>query len=85
MSHQFATTAPIIKAAAHAFRPPKLTSVSQGAADTLMIRQPGGFSGPWSPDETPYMIEPMDMLASRNHEAGAMILKIHSIYDYIQS
>lgn len=73
MSHQFATTAPIIKAAAHAFRPPKLTSVSQGAADTLMIRQPGGFSGNWSPDETPYMIEPMDMLASRSHESVCFV------------
>jgi phage terminase large subunit GpA-like protein len=52
-----------------AFRPPRRVSVSQGAADILVIKQPGGTSGPWSPEETPYMIEPVDMLASRRHVA----------------
>lgn len=65
----FASTLPIVQGAAHAFRPPKRISVSEGAIDSLMIRQPGGYSGPWSPTETPYMVEPMDMLASRKHEA----------------
>lgn len=52
-----------------ALRPPNLVSVSQGAAGALMIKTPGGYSGPWDPDETPYMVEPVDMLASRRHEA----------------
>lgn len=56
-----------------AFRPPKRVSVSQGAAKELHIRQPGGYSGPWSADETPYMVEPMDMLASRRHEAVCFV------------
>lgn len=65
----FATAAPIIRSAADAFRPPRRVSVAQGAADALVIRQPGGYSGNWSPDEAPYMVEPMNMLASRRHEA----------------
>lgn len=53
--------------------PPKRVSVSQGAADTLIIKQPGGAAGPWNADETPYMVEPMDMLASRRHEAVCFV------------
>jgi len=68
-----ASAAPIIRAAAYAFRPPRRISVSEGAVDSLMIRQPGGYSGPWSPTETPYMIEPMNMLASRKHEAVCFV------------
>lgn len=52
-----------------AFRPPKRLSVSEGAAATLVIKQTGGPATPWNASETPYMTEPMDMLASRRHEA----------------
>jgi phage terminase large subunit GpA-like protein len=54
-----------------ALKPPLRVSVSQGAQSNLIIRQTGAAGGPWSPDETPYMVEPMDMLASRKHEAVA--------------
>lgn len=43
--------------------------VSEGAASNLVIKQTGGAGGSWSPDETPYMVGPMDALASREHEA----------------
>lgn len=56
-----------------ALRPPKRTSVSAGAAASLVIKQPGGYAGPWDADETPYMVEPMNMLASRQHEALAFV------------
>lgn len=52
-----------------ALRPATRMPVSIGAATNLVIKQPGGASGPWSADETPYMVEPMNMLASRRHEA----------------
>jgi len=52
-----------------ALRPPKRTSVSTGASESLVIKQPGGYAGPWDASETPYMVEPMNMLASRQHEA----------------
>ena len=70
---EYAAAAPIIRGAAEAFRPPKNLRVSQGAEQALMLRQPGGYSGPWSPTEAPYMIEPMDMLASRRHEAVCFV------------
>lgn len=56
-----------------AFRPPRRVSVSEGAAQALVIKQPGGYVGPWSPTETPYMVEPMDRLASRRHEAVCFV------------
>lgn len=62
-----------ICAAYPALMPPRRLSVSQGAANALVIKQPGGYVGPWSVDETPYMVEPMDMLASRRHEAVCFV------------
>lgn len=56
-----------------AFRPPRRVSVSQGAADILRIKQPGGYVGAWDAAETPYMVEPMDMLASRRHDTVAFV------------
>ena len=69
----FGSAWPILRDAATAFRPPRQVSVSQGAAQNLSIRQPGGYSGQWSAAEAPYMVEPMDMLASRRHEAVCFI------------
>jgi len=65
----FGSAWPIVRAAADAFRPPRRVSVSEGATRNLKIVQPGGYTGYWSASETPYMIEPMDLLASRVHEA----------------
>ena len=56
-----------------AFKPPKRVSVSKGAHENLFLRQPGGYVGPWSPEETTYMVEPMDMLASKRHEAVCFV------------
>lgn len=64
---------PILRGAAEAFRPPKSVIPSAGAAQALVIRQPGGYSGPWSATETPYMVEPLNMLASRRHESVCFV------------
>jgi phage terminase large subunit GpA-like protein len=48
-----------------ALRPPNRVSVSAGAAANLFIKRPGGAAGYWNPMETPYMVGPMDTLASR--------------------
>ncbi len=56
-----------------ALRPPKRVTVAEGVAQTLVINQPGGYIGPWSAEETPYMVEPMNMLASRTHEAVCFV------------
>jgi phage terminase large subunit GpA-like protein len=58
---------------AQALRPPRRVTVADGARDSLVIKQPGGYVGPWSADETPYMVEPMNMLASRRHEAVCFV------------
>lgn len=50
-----------------ALRPPKRVTVAEGAAKTLMIKRPGDAGTYWSAKRTPYMIEPMNMLASRRH------------------
>ncbi|MFM6981499.1 MAG: terminase gpA endonuclease subunit [Microbacteriaceae bacterium] len=56
-----------------AFRPPKRVSVSEGAANTLIIKQTGGTSAPWSAEETPYMVQAIDLLASRRHDAVCFV------------
>ena len=65
----FGSAWPIARAASEALRPPRRVTVSQGAAQNLKIVQPGGYTGYWSASETPYMVEPMDLLASRVHES----------------
>ena len=56
-----------------ALRPPNRMSVSEGAQKNLIVKQPGGSGGPWSPTETPYMPHPMDSLSSRTHEATIFV------------
>lgn len=56
-----------------AFRPPKRMTVAEGAAANLILKQTGGPATPWSPEDTPYMVEPMNMLASRRHEAVCFV------------
>lgn len=56
-----------------ALRPPNRMPVSQGAASNLFIKRPGGAAGFMSLTETPYMVEPMDMLASRTHSAVCFV------------
>ena len=73
MSSEFSSPWPIVRAAADAFRPPRRVSVSEGAAQNLVFQQAGGYSGNWSATEAPYMIEPMDMLASRRHESVCFV------------
>lgn len=48
-----------------ALNPPTRVPISVGASQNLIIKRPGGASGPWNPAETPYMIEPLDTLGSR--------------------
>lgn len=56
-----------------ALRPPNRVSISTGAASNLVIKQTGGAASQWSPNETPYMVEPMDMLASRQDDSVILI------------
>ncbi|MEM1191550.1 MAG: terminase gpA endonuclease subunit [Pseudomonadota bacterium] len=70
---QFAAALPIVHEAARAFRAAQRLSVAEGIKNSLVIRQPGGFSGPWDARETPYMVEPVNSLASRVHDAVCFV------------
>jgi phage terminase large subunit GpA-like protein len=56
-----------------AFIPPRRVTVCEGAQENLYFKKPGDVPGPWSADETPYMVEPMNMLASRRHESVVFV------------
>lgn len=56
-----------------ALRPPNRVSIAEGAEANLVIKQTGGAASPWSAAETPYMVEPMNSLASRQHEAVVFV------------
>jgi phage terminase large subunit GpA-like protein len=58
---------------AELLRPPRRISVSECAREAVRIENPGGYSGPWDAALTPYMVEPMDMLKSRHHEAVVFV------------
>lgn len=63
------TALSILQSAAEILRPPRRIPVSQAAGQYLQIHRPGGHSGPWDANLTPYMVEPMDRLADRGCEA----------------
>lgn len=56
-----------------ALEPPNRVSVSQGVAETLVIKRPGGGSGPWDPSETAYMVDPMNHLGMRRFAAVCFV------------
>lgn len=56
-------------AAAEMLRPTERLTVSEASEKYRMLNNPGSYVGPWKNDKTPYMIEPMDVLSSRDHTA----------------
>ena len=68
-----ASCARILQSAAEILRPPRRIPVADAAAQYMVIHRPGGYSGPWSAEQTPYMIEPMNRLADRTIEAVVFV------------
>lgn len=64
----FARAADISRDLAELVRPPRRVPVSESAAQHVKVYD-GETWDFWQPDATPYMLEPMDTLASRRHEA----------------
>lgn len=60
-------------AAASAFDRPKTITVTEAAQKYLFIREMGGGNGYYSPDLTPYMKLPCDLLSSRVHESVCFV------------
>jgi len=49
--------------------PPRRMKVSECAAKHRYVNNPGGYVGPWDNSVAPYMVEPMDLVPSREFEA----------------
>lgn len=58
----------VINAAA-VFAPKQRLTVAQSAAKSFIVHSPPAYIGPYKPEETPYMIEPMNNTMSRDHTA----------------
>lgn len=56
-----------------ALMPPNHVRVSEGASEILRVARPGSSAMFWSAEETPYMVEPTDMLSSRVHAAVCFV------------
>ena len=73
MPDAYASSRAIVGDVAAILRPPRRVAVSRCAAESVRIETPGGYAGPWDAALTPYMIEPMDTLKSRRHEAVVFV------------
>ena len=62
----FQTLQEMIVAASEAVRPPERLTVTQAAQKYVKIKEKN-YSGPWSADKTPYLVEPQDELMSLDY------------------
>lgn len=53
--------------------PPERLTVSQAASKYRYLDNEGSYVGPWLNEETPYLVEPMDVLNSRDFESCIFI------------
>ncbi len=63
----------IVKSLAENLRPPLRTTVAKSAEKFRFVNQPGAYVGPWLNMTTPYMVEPMNMVASRHYNKMALV------------
>lgn len=61
--------ADIAREAAAIFNPPERLRVSESAKKYVYLNNSPKYVGFWKPDETPYMVEPQDMIMSEDHTA----------------
>jgi phage terminase large subunit GpA-like protein len=64
-ARSYKTLQELIVESAEAVRPAQRMTVSQAAQKYRKLNNPGAFVGDWDNAVTPYLVEPMDMLASR--------------------
>lgn len=68
----YQTLEELAAAATVALAPPERLTVSEAAAKYVRIKEKN-YSGPWSSDKTPYMVEPQDVLTSLDYTGMAFI------------
>lgn len=64
-----ASAAAIRRDVAELIRPPRRIRASQAAAERMKVVGGDGTVKDWSPDATPYMVEPLDCMGSRLYDA----------------
>ncbi len=64
-----ASAAAIRRDVAELIRPPRRIRASQAAAEVMKVVGGDGTVRDWSPDATPYMVEPLDCMGSRRYDA----------------
>lgn len=69
MTRVYTSLAEIVTEMADVLRPPERLTVSQAAEKYRYINVPGGYVGPWRNSTTPYLVEVMDTLQSREYNA----------------
>lgn len=63
----------VAKTADRIFSPPERLSVSESAAQYRYINNRGQYVGPWQNEETPYMVQPMDTLNSKEFDSVVFV------------
>lgn len=64
-----ANAAAIRRDIATLLRPPRRIRVSEAVAESMYVVHGNGTKSLWSPEKTPYVVEPMDCLGSRLYDA----------------
>lgn len=70
---KFKTIGAILCNVAEQLRPPMRMTVAEAATKYRYVNQPGAYVGPWMNSTTPYMVDPMNMLNSRDYDKMAFI------------
>jgi phage terminase large subunit GpA-like protein len=73
VDHQVTDGFDIRESVLERLRAPRRISVVESCKQFMRVSTPGGYDGPWSGDITPYMIEPMNAMISRQHEAVVFV------------
>jgi len=55
------------------FRPPRRISVVDAVEKSVVIATPGGYSGKWASEQTPYMAEAMNLVSSRDYTSVVFV------------
>lgn len=56
------------------FSPPRRMPISEAVKKFMRVPKGAGNSVPWDPELTPYIIEPMNCLASREYDAVILLV-----------
>jgi phage terminase large subunit GpA-like protein len=76
--NNYASLGDIILDCADIFEPPERLSVTDASVKYVKLHNPPVYIGPYKPDTTPYMTEPMDMFASRVHKGLVFVSSAQS-------